>query len=103
MSSYASLIHPLILLFASLYRVALLLLLQVSSGVFDLFDSLLLLSKGRMAYTGASCKAVSYFTDTPTLSFSSAGYVNPADFLLDISGCMIPNANVIAAAYIVYL
>ncbi len=68
--------------------------MQPPADLFQLFDTLLLLSKGRVVFMGPANMAVSHFTETATLCFSSTGYFNPADFLLDISACQIKNMNV---------
>ena len=68
---------------------------QPSAEVFALFDTLLLLSKGRVIYSGPANKASAFFLDSsPTLALVSGGYTNPADFLADVSGCMIKNKYV---------
>lgn len=64
---------------------------EPSSEVFSLFDSLVLLSKGRLIYMGAASEAVSFFTEKVNLV--SVGYVNPADFLADVSGCLLKNED----------
>jgi hypothetical protein len=65
--------------------------------VFSLFDTLLLLSKGRVIYSGLASKASAFFLEnSPTLALVSGGYTNPADFLADVSGCMIKNKYVMA-------
>jgi hypothetical protein len=38
--------------------------------------------------------SVRHFEDTPTLRFDASVYLNPADFLLDISSCAIKNSMV---------
>lgn len=69
--------------------------MQPSSDVFALFDTMLLLSKGRIIYAGTSSGSASFFMEqSPTLSLISSGYTNPADFLADVSGCMVKNKEV---------
>ena len=58
---------------------------QPSSQVFELFDTLLLLSKGQVIYHGPTNAAVNYFIQKP-YSFPYKEYNNPADYLTDISG-----------------
>lgn len=55
---------------------------QPSSSTFDLFDKLLLLSQGKTCYNGHTSSLKTYFnsTDTPIPL-----YVNPAEFLLDLT------------------
>ena len=65
-----------------------------TSDVFQLFDTLLLLSKGRVAFTGPTQMAAKFFSETPALQFNSSMYLNPADYLLDISGCLLKNGSV---------
>ncbi|XP_010535206.1 PREDICTED: ABC transporter G family member 25-like [Tarenaya hassleriana] len=55
---------------------------QPSSRVFQMFDSVLLLSEGRCLYFGTGGDAVSYFE---TVGFSPVFPMNPADFLLDLA------------------
>lgn len=77
-----------------------------ASDVFQLFDTLLLLSKGRVAYMGPTNAAVNYFSEFPALQFNPSQYFNPADFLLDISGCLLKNIAVShywIASYLRYL
>jgi ABC-type multidrug transport system ATPase subunit len=64
---------------------------QPSAVVFDLFDTLLLLSKGQVIYHGPAADAVKYFVAQP-LNFPFADYSNPADFLTDVSaGAVVDN------------
>lgn len=58
---------------------------QPSSDVFKLFDSLLLLSRGRVIYSGSVNHASTYFTQSP-FQYNLATYNNPADFFADVSG-----------------
>lgn len=62
---------------------------EPSAQVFSLFDTLVLLSKGRLIYMGSAGDAVPYFTDN--IKLISTGYANPADFLADVSGCLLKN------------
>ena len=74
-----------------------------SVEAFNLFDSLLLLSKGRVIYSGRIGAATEFFTQSP-YQYSLAGYTNPADFLADISSSQLPDSKVInALIYIVCL
>jgi len=58
---------------------------QPSAQVFELFDTLLLLSKGQVIYHGPASQAVNYFMQSPN-SFPFKEYSNPGDYLTDISG-----------------
>jgi hypothetical protein len=67
---------------------------QPSAEVFALFDTLVLLSKGRLVYMGKADEATAFFINDPKLQFDIKEYANPADFLFDISACMIYNKMV---------
>lgn len=54
---------------------------QPSSELWGLFDKLLLLVEGRVAYYGKAKGAVDYFA---TLGYECPQYTNPADFLLGL-------------------
>eukprot|EP00602_Paraphysomonas_sp_CaronLab_P005049 CAMPEP_0185030590 /NCGR_PEP_ID=MMETSP1103-20130426/17564_1 /TAXON_ID=36769 /ORGANISM="Paraphysomonas bandaiensis, Strain Caron Lab Isolate" /LENGTH=1294 /DNA_ID=CAMNT_0027565783 /DNA_START=13 /DNA_END=3894 /DNA_ORIENTATION=- len=64
---------------------------QPSAAVFELFDTLCLLSKGRLIYMGRADEAAAFFLDAPELQFDFSEYANPADFLFDVSGSLIHN------------
>lgn len=64
-----------------------------TAEVFELFDSLLLLSKGRVIYSGRITGATEFFVTSPYQYFSEA-YKNPAEFLLDISAGHIADCRV---------
>ncbi len=51
------------------------------SDMFALFDQLLVLSEGRVVYSGSARQATAYFA---TLGFRSPLLYNPADFLIDL-------------------
>ncbi|CAH8331464.1 unnamed protein product [Eruca vesicaria subsp. sativa] len=55
---------------------------QPSSRVFQMFDTVLLLSEGRCLYFGRGRDAMAYFD---SVGFSPAFPMNPADFLLDLA------------------
>ncbi|GMH22411.1 hypothetical protein Nepgr_024254 [Nepenthes gracilis] len=55
---------------------------QPSSRVFQMFDSVLLLSEGHPLYFGKGSDAMHYFE---TVGFSPSFPMNPADFLLDLA------------------
>ena len=59
---------------------------QPSSDVFKLFDTLLLLSAGRLIYSGPTTSAPSYFQDLGYIWDSSS---NPAEFVIDVAGGMV--------------
>jgi ABC-type multidrug transport system ATPase subunit len=67
---------------------------QPSAEVFALFDTLVLLSKGRLVYMGKAEDATAFFINDPKLQFDIKEYANPADFLFDISACLIYNKMV---------
>mmetsp|Transcript_15971 Transcript_15971/g.35360 ORF Transcript_15971/g.35360 Transcript_15971/m.35360 type:complete len:498 (-) Transcript_15971:226-1719(-) len=58
---------------------------QPSAEAFRLFDSLLLLSKGRVIYAGRLSNASDFFVTSP-YGYYNGNYNNPAEFLADISG-----------------
>ncbi|MBA0837516.1 hypothetical protein Goarm_009667, partial [Gossypium armourianum] len=55
---------------------------QPSSRVYQMFDSVLVLSEGRSLYFGKGSEAMSYFE---SIGFSPSFPMNPADFLLDLA------------------
>ncbi|CAN1235349.1 ABC transporter G family member 25 [Linum perenne] len=60
-------------------------LAQPSSRVYQMFDSVLVLSEGRSLYFGKGCEAMGYFE---SVGYSPSFPVNPADFLLDLANGM---------------
>jgi ABC-type multidrug transport system ATPase subunit len=66
---------------------------QPSAEAFRLFDSLMLLSKGRVIYSGRISGATDFFVNSPYQYFFG-NYNNPADFLADISGGQISDCKV---------
>ncbi|KAF5735414.1 ABC transporter G family member 25 [Tripterygium wilfordii] len=55
---------------------------QPSSRVYQMFDSVLVLSEGRCLYIGKGSEAMNYFE---SVGFSPCFPMNPADFLLDLA------------------
>lgn len=55
---------------------------QPSSRVYQMFDSVLVLSEGRSLYFGKGSDAMAYFE---SIGFSPSFPMNPADFLLDLA------------------
>ncbi|WCJ44159.1 ABC-2 type transporter family protein [Euphorbia peplus] len=55
---------------------------QPSSRVYQMFDSVLVLSEGRCLYFGKGSEAMSYFE---SVGYSPSFPMNPADFLLDLA------------------
>ncbi|XP_042507962.1 ABC transporter G family member 25-like [Macadamia integrifolia] len=55
---------------------------QPSSRVYQMFDSVLVLSEGRSIYYGKASDAMDYFR---SIGFSPSFPVNPADFLVDLA------------------
>ena len=66
---------------------------QPSAEAFNLFDSLLLMSKGRVIYSGRITGATEFFTTSP-YRYSMESHGNPADFLADISAGQIADYKV---------
>lgn len=60
---------------------------QPSSRVYQMFDSVLLLSEGKCLYYGKGSDAMSYFA---AIGYSPSFPMNPADFLLDLANGMSP-------------
>lgn len=54
---------------------------QPRSSIFAMFDDLILLSEGRMLYTGPASQALSYFEE---LGHHCPQHYNPAEFLADL-------------------
>lgn len=65
---------------------------QPTAEEFKLFDSLLLLSKGRVIYHGPVANATNFFVASP-FAFDYRNYTNPADYVTDISGCFISDSK----------
>jgi ABC-type multidrug transport system ATPase subunit len=55
---------------------------QPRSGIYSLFDKLLLLAEGSTVYFGPARDAVDYFAE---LGYACPAFTNPADFFLDIT------------------
>ena len=66
---------------------------QPTQEAFNLFDSLMLLSKGRVIYSGRVSGATEFFATSP-YQYSLEGFSNPADFLADISAGELPDCRV---------
>ena len=64
---------------------------QASAAVFDLVDTLVLLSKGRLIYMGPASKAMEFFVSSPSLGIADSQYNNPAEFLFRISAGLVSN------------
>ena len=65
---------------------------QPNADVFKLFDTLMLLSQGRVIYHGNASKAAAFFTSSP-FQFQMTGYTNPADFIADIANLSIADSK----------
>lgn len=65
---------------------------QPSGNVFKLFDTLMLLSEGRVIYHGPSEDAIEFFTSSP-YKFNFSTYNNPASFLTDICSSTLSDTN----------
>jgi ABC-type multidrug transport system ATPase subunit len=68
---------------------------QPTTEAFNLFDSLMLLSKGRVIYAGRISAATEFFTTSP-YQYAIESFGNPADFLADISAGQLPDNKVSA-------
>lgn len=55
---------------------------QPRSTIFDLFDQLMVLSQGGVAYFGPASEAVEYFS---SVGFVCPQYINPADYFIDVT------------------
>jgi ABC-type multidrug transport system ATPase subunit len=66
---------------------------QPTASIFQLYDTLAVLSKGKLVYMGLASEAMSFFIESPNLRFSFDKYTNPAEFLHDISGGLIVNSK----------
>ncbi|PSC71035.1 ABC ATP-binding isoform 2 [Micractinium conductrix] len=55
---------------------------QPRSSIFQMFDQLLLLSEGRIMYSGEAAKAVAYFS---AAGFKCPEQFNPGDFFMDVT------------------
>jgi ABC-type multidrug transport system ATPase subunit len=66
---------------------------QPNAEAFRLFDSLLLISKGRVIYSGRISGATDFFVNSP-YQYYFANYNNPAEFLADIAGGQISDCKV---------
>jgi ABC-type multidrug transport system ATPase subunit len=65
---------------------------QPTGNVFKLFDTLMLLSEGRVIYHGPSEDAIEFFTSSP-YKFNFTTYINPASFLTDICSSTLADTN----------
>eukprot|EP01103_Thecamoeba_quadrilineata_P010903 TRINITY_DN2481_c0_g1_i2.p1 TRINITY_DN2481_c0_g1~~TRINITY_DN2481_c0_g1_i2.p1 ORF type:complete len:542 (+),score=70.89 TRINITY_DN2481_c0_g1_i2:28-1653(+) len=54
---------------------------QPRSTIFDMFDQLMILSRGRVVYFGPAKDTVNYFA---ALNFHIRSFLNPADFFMDV-------------------
>ena len=66
---------------------------QPTNSSFELFDTILLLSHGRVIYHGPANNAVKYFLSNPFTYDFTPYAANPGDFLLDISGLTITDSK----------
>lgn len=55
---------------------------QPRSSIFALFETLLLLSEGKLVYFGKATEAINYFS---ALGFTCPSHFNPADYFMDIT------------------
>ena len=67
-----------------------------SAEAFQAFDSLLLLSKGKVLYTGRVSSSTEFFVKNSVNKFDQSNHSNPADFLLDIASGSITDTKVSA-------
>jgi ABC-type multidrug transport system ATPase subunit/ABC-type multidrug transport system permease subunit len=68
---------------------------QPSSKIFSMFDKLLVLSRGEVAYYGDAQQALTYFA---SLGFECPPLYNPADFFLDVCSADPANAEEVEQA-----
>lgn len=66
---------------------------QPTADTFKLFDTLMLLSKGRVLFFGKPDDAVNFFVQSPH-QYDSSQYKNPAEFVADISAGHLPDRGV---------
>ncbi len=66
---------------------------QPTAESFKLFDTLLLLSKGRVIYHGPAANGANFFVASP-YAYDISNYNNPADYLTDIAGGFLPDSKV---------
>lgn len=81
-STTALLIIELMKFFAQHGRTVICSIHQPSSQIFNSFDNVILLSKGRMLYYGPPAQVVSYFSD---LGYQCHPHWNPADYFMDLA------------------
>jgi ABC-type multidrug transport system ATPase subunit len=65
---------------------------QPSHQTFELFDTLLLLARGRVIYFGAANESIDYFLNSPYRFHYKAGS-NPADYVIAVGGSFIPASD----------
>lgn len=65
---------------------------QPSHQTFDLFDTLLLMAKGKVIYFGSVMDCVGYFQHSP-YQFYYKPHSNPADYVIAVGGSFIPANN----------
>jgi hypothetical protein len=69
-------------------------LYQPSAAIFDLCDTLALLSKGRLIYMGNVADASKFFMESPSMSLKlDHAFDNPADFLCSVSANLVCDEN----------
>jgi ABC-type multidrug transport system ATPase subunit len=66
---------------------------QPSHQTFDLFDTLLLLAKGRVIYFGPVNEAIDYFQNISSFHFHYRPGTNPADYVIAVGGSFIPASD----------
>jgi ABC-type multidrug transport system ATPase subunit len=65
---------------------------QPSHQTFDLFDTLLLMARGKVIYFGSVMESVGFFAQSP-FQFFYKPHSNPADFVIAVGGSFIPASN----------
>eukprot|EP00698_Gefionella_okellyi_P012708 TRINITY_DN3436_c0_g3_i2.p1 TRINITY_DN3436_c0_g3~~TRINITY_DN3436_c0_g3_i2.p1 ORF type:complete len:1137 (-),score=253.62 TRINITY_DN3436_c0_g3_i2:2148-5558(-) len=63
---------------------------QPRDTIFEQFDQLMIMARGRSVYMGDAAKALHYFASLSPLAFHCPPYTNPADFLLDLTVMSVP-------------
>jgi ABC-type multidrug transport system ATPase subunit len=66
---------------------------QPSHATFELFDTLLLLAKGRVIYFGNVNEVIEYFMHSSPYHFHYKAGTNPADYVIAVAGSFLPASD----------